>query len=119
MPATLRERPLGIVCVFSDGSRAEFSLHAPDGTQLGRDLLVGLVELVHPHGTVDAASTVEKFVRAARNMVTTLAESGFTGGARELSRAKLTEYWMAATVPAEACTRRMLQGFDIATGGLV
>lgn len=119
MPATLVEAPLGISCTFSDGSRATFNLGTPDDSQLGRDLLVGLAEIVHPHGAVDAASTVEKFVRAARNMVTILAGSGFTGGAGELTRAKLTEYWMAATVPAEACTRRMLQGLDATTGGLV
>ncbi|MDA8302809.1 MAG: hypothetical protein M0005_15020 [Actinomycetota bacterium] len=118
MPATLREQPLGVSCVFSDGSPAELSLHAPGGAQLGRDLLVGLVELVHPHGTVDKASTVNHYLRAARHMVATLAGQGFVGGAGELTRAKLAEYWMAATVPVEACTRAMLAGFDVATAGL-
>ncbi|MGH9058013.1 MAG: hypothetical protein ACRDZY_00630 [Acidimicrobiales bacterium] len=85
---------------------------------LARDLLVGLAELVHPHGSVDAASTVGQYLRAARHMVATLAEGGFTGGAGELTRAKLAEYWMGATASTEACTRRMLVGFDTATGGL-
>ena len=118
MPATLVERPLGIIATFSDGRRSELCLRGPDGSRLGRDLLVGLVELVHPHGSVDAASTVEQYLRAARNMVTVLAEHGFVGGAAELSRTRLAEYWMGAAVRDEACTRRMLQGFHAATGTL-
>ena len=118
MPATLRERPLGICCSFSNGSRAELDLGAPEGSRLGRDLLVGLASLVHPHGSVDAASTVSHYLRAARHMVATLAGQGFVGGAGELTRAKLAEYWMAATVPFEACTRAMLVAFDAENGGL-
>jgi len=117
MPATVWEGPLGIACVFSDGSRAVFALGSAE-SRLGRDLLVGLVELVHPHGAVDAASTVAKYVRAARAMVVSLGERGFSAGAAELTRPKLAEYWMGATVPTEACTRKMLAGFDAATGGL-
>jgi hypothetical protein len=82
---------------------------------LARDLLTGLVELIHPHGTVNAASSVDFFVRALRNMVTTLAERGFLGGAGQLTRPQLAEYWMGTTVRWEACTRRMLQGFDSTT----
>lgn len=118
MPATLSEGPLAISCLFSDGSRAEVHLGIADGAALGRDLLVGLGELVHPHGTVDAAGTVEEYVLGARDMVRTLAGRGFSGGAGELTAGKLTEYWMGAGVRAEACTRRMLVGFDTATGGL-
>ena len=132
MPASLVEQPLGIVCVFSDGSRAEFCL---DGLaeprlardllvglaepRLARDLLVGLAELIHPHGTVDAAGSVRHFVSAIRHMVRVLAQRGFSGGADQLSRATLLEYWMSASVGRESCTRRMLQGFDTVTGGLV
>jgi hypothetical protein len=118
MPATLIDAPLGISCVFSDGSRAEVTLHAAADGRLGRDLLVGLTELIHPHGRVDQGSTVVIYVRAARNMITALAGRGFGGGAGELSAAKLTGYWMGATGPVEACTRRMLLGFDAGTGGL-
>lgn len=118
MPATLSEGPLGISCVFSDGRRAEHVLDGLGGAKLGRDLLVGLAELVHPHGTVDAASTVDQYVGSARHMVGWLAGRGFTGGAGELTAGKLIEYWMGATVSREACTRRMLQGFDTATGAL-
>ena len=118
MPASLVERPLGIRCTFSDGSRAELALRGLDGSPLARDLLVGLANLVHPHGSVDAASTAAQYVRAARDMVTSFVGRGFTGGAGELGRARLAEYWMGTTGPREACTRRMLVGFDAATGGL-
>jgi hypothetical protein len=118
MPACLAEEPLGIACVFSDGSRAEFGLDGLPAPRLAQDLLVGLVELVHPHGSVDAAGTVGHYVLAVRNMVRALAVRGFAGGAGHLSRAKLMEYWLGASGGQEACTRRMLHGFDQATGGL-
>src|SRR5712692_8044745 len=101
MPAAVSGQPPRLTCVFSDGSRATFSLGTPDSIRLGGDLLVGLAELVHPHGTVDAASTVGQYIRAARRMATTLAEQGFTGGAGELTRTRLAEYWMSATVSDE------------------
>ena len=117
MPATLTDGGTGISCVFSDASTARFALDAT-GAQLGRDLLVGLVELVHPHGSVNQASTAAIYVKAARDMVVWLAAHGFGGGAGELTAAKLTEYWMGATSAQEACTRRMLAGFDNQTGAL-
>jgi len=104
--------------VFSDGSTAEFSLDGLPCPSLSRDLLVGLVELIHPHGSVDAAGSVNHYVLAIRNMVRTLAERGFTGGAAELRRPQVAEYWMGATGPREACTRRMLQALDVVTGDL-
>jgi hypothetical protein len=118
MPATLVEQPLGISCVFSGGRTAEFCLVGLPEPQLARDLMIGLIELIHPHGTVDSAGSVAHFVSAARGMVRTLAEQGFRGGAGQLSRAQLARYWMGASVARESCTRRMLEGFDIATGGL-
>ena len=118
MPATIVEEPLGIACVFSDGSTAQFSLEGLGCPELARDLLVGLTELIHPHGTVNAAASVDFFVRALRNMVTTLAAGGFVGGAAGLTRPRLAEYWMGTTVRWEACTRRMLRGFGDATGEL-
>jgi hypothetical protein len=118
MPATVTEDPLGIACVFSDGSRAEFSFDTSANPQLVRDLVAGLVELIHPHGTVDAAGTVLAYALALRNMVTTLAGRGFTGGAGALTRGRLAEYWMGTTATREACTRRMLEAFDTTTGGL-
>jgi hypothetical protein len=118
MPARLLENPLGISCVFSDGRSGEFTLADAANPQLARDLLVGLAELVHPHGTVDAAGSVRHYVRAVRGMVTTLAERGFTAGAAGLRRGQLAEYWMGTGTAREAHTRRMLLGFAAAGGRL-
>src|SRR5680860_681911 len=108
MPATMVSDPLGIACVFSDGSTTRFAL----------DALPGLVELIHPHGAVDAAGSVNHYVQSIRDMARKLAGRGFTGRVADLRRAQLAQYWMAATGPREACTRRMLQGFHAAGGQL-
>ncbi|EQD42982.1 hypothetical protein B2A_10080, partial [mine drainage metagenome] len=110
--------PLRISCSFSDGSRVELTLDARGCPLLGKDLLVGLAELVHPHGRLDGAGTLRHYVQAARRMVASFAARGFTGGARELTRGGLAEYFMGAGTHDEACTRRMLVGFDEAVGGL-
>lgn len=116
MPAMLTDEPLGIACVFSNGSRAEFSLDGLPNPRLARDLACGLAELVHPHGTVDAAGSVMHYVSSARHMVRTLASRGFTGGAGQLSRGLLAEYWMGTSMGREAHTRHMILGFT-ADGG--
>jgi hypothetical protein len=118
MPATVAEDPPGIWCMFSDGSTAEFSLDALPCPDLVSDLLAGLAELIHPHGCVDAAGSVNHFVLAIRELVRALAGRGFTGRAADLRRPQLAEYWMSATGPREACTRRVLQAFHAVTGEL-
>ena len=55
MPATVTADPPGIGCVFSDGSTARFALDGLPCPGLVADLLTGLAELIHPHGSVDAA----------------------------------------------------------------
>ncbi len=109
MPATVTDGPLGIACVFSDGSAATFSLDGLPCPALARDLLDGLADLIHPHGTVDTAGSVTHYVQSVRDMTRKLAARGFTGGAPDLRRPLAAEYWLAATGPREACTRRMLQ----------
>ena len=118
MPATMVTDPLGIACVFSDGSTALFDLVGLLCPELVADLLAGLVELIHPHGTVDAAGSVNHYVQSIRDMARKLAGLGFTGGVADLRRPLLAQYWMAATGPREACTRRLLQGFHAAGGQL-
>lgn len=118
MPATVIDDPLGIECVFSDGSTARFDLADLPCPQLARDLVVGLVELIHPHGTVDAAGSITHYAQSIRHLTRTLAARGFTGGAADLRRVHMAEYWMAASGPKEACTRRMLHGFQVAGGNL-
>lgn len=46
MPTRVVDNPLGLSCVFSDGSRAEFDLEGTGNSRLARDLAVGLVELI-------------------------------------------------------------------------
>jgi len=118
MPAGLLEDPLGIACVFSDGRRCSRRLGEHGDPRLARDLLCGLAELVHPHGTLDAEGTLSGYLTAARHLVGTLAGRGFAGGAGQLTRGVVVEYWMGAAFNYEACTRRMLRAFDVATGGL-
>jgi hypothetical protein len=118
MPARVLDDPLGIACVFSDGQKLNRVFGKVANPQLARDLLRGLVELVHPHGTVDAAGTLGGYLTAARHLVTVLAGRGFVGGAGELTRPVLVEYWMGVAFNYEAATRRMLRGFDTVTGGL-
>lgn len=118
MPATIIDDPLGIDCVFSDGTTAQFDLDGLPNPALARDLLVGLVELIHPHGTVDVAGSVALYVQSIRGMTRKLAEAEFTGRAIDLRRGQLAEYWMAASGPREAHARRMLQAFHAVTGEL-
>ena len=60
MTATVSDSPLGIWCVFSDGSTAQFDLEGLPCPGLAADLLAGLAELVHPHGSIDAAAVSVK-----------------------------------------------------------
>ncbi|MGP3941879.1 hypothetical protein [Streptomyces sp. 6N106] len=83
------------------------------------DLLTGLVELIHPHGSLDTANSVDLCLPPIRNLAQGLAALGFSGGAAELRRGLLIEYWMATRkFRWEGFTRRMLKGFDTATGRL-
>src|SRR5712691_9477517 len=118
MPARLLDDPMGIACVFSDGRRCSRTPGETANQQLARDLLSGLADLVHPHGTVDAEGTLGGYLTAARHLARALAGAGFTGGAAQLTRGVLIEYWMGAAFNYEACTRRMLRAFDAATGAL-
>ena len=118
MPAEVLDDPLGISCVFSNGSRLTVTLGDTANPRLARDLLAGLAELVHPHGTVDAAGSVRHYLSALGGMVTALAGRGFTGSAADLHRAQVAEFWMGTTGAREACSRRMLLGFAAAGGTL-
>lgn len=84
MPAAVTDDPLGIECVFSDGSTARFDLVGLPCPELTRDLVAGLVELIHPHGTIDAAGSVTHYAQSIRHLTRTLAGPGFTGGAAVL-----------------------------------
>src|SRR6266702_2002277 len=110
MPAEVTTGPLGIACVFSDGTSARFGLDGLSCPELARDLLAGLVELVHPHGTVDSAGSVGHYVQSVRHMARHLAAGGFTGGASDLRRAQVAQYWVAASGPMEARLAELAAG---------
>jgi hypothetical protein len=118
MPTMVTDDPLGITCVFSDGTRAEFGLEGLPNPRLVRDLAAGLVELIHPHGSVDSARTVAAYLLALRRMVDRLAEQGFTGGADQLRRGQLAQFWMAGPAPLEALTRALVEGYARFGGSL-
>ena len=118
MPTMVTDDPLVLACVFSDGSRAKFDLTGLPNPRLARDLATGLVELIHPHGSADTAGTVIGYVRSLRKMVRTLADQGFSGGADELRRGHLAQFWMAGPTRLEALTRALVQGYARSGGAI-
>lgn len=118
MPTMVVDDPLGITCVFSDGTRAEFDLVGLPNAQLARDLAAGLVELIHPHGNVDAEGTVAAYLLALRRMVDRFTKQGHTGGAGQLRRGQLAEFWMAGPTQLEAATRALVEGYARSGGRL-
>jgi hypothetical protein len=116
MPAELLEYPAGISCVFSDGRRCRRTVAAEPG-ELVRDLLEGLASMVHPHGSIDAPSTLGNYTAAVSDMARFMRERGARDGIGRLSRGLLAEYWMQAGRFRESATRRMVVSFDAARGG--
>jgi hypothetical protein len=114
MPAELLEDPAGISCVFSDGRRYRHAV-AAEPAELVRDMLAGLAALVHPHGPLDSPSTVSTYVQGIADIAAFMRERGADGGAAQLPRRLLAEYWMQGDRSRESVTRRMLASFS-ATG---
>ncbi len=116
MPATVTEDPLGLHCIFSDGSeiRQPVSVRKPIRYPLlVRTLLEGATDLVHPHGRVDSADSISMHFQAIRQIDTWLADVGFTGSASALTRALLAQYWMSGVRPSlESAQRAMLSCAD-------
>ena len=117
MPAELLESPAGISCVFSDGRRYRRTVAVVEPAALASDLLAGLAAMVHPHGSVDSPGTVISYLLGLRDMARFMRDRGAGGGAGQLSRGLLAEYWMQAGRLRESLTRRMLVSFDTASGG--
>src|SRR5579859_3039529 len=118
MPAVVVEGALSSRCVCGEGSSAGFSLDRLPSPRLARDLAAGLAELVHPHGSVDTAGSVDHYVRSLRTMVRALAEQGFDGGAGDLRRGQAAQFWMAGPTHVEAMTRSLVEGFARSGGVL-
>lgn len=119
MPAITLLDPPRIRCLFSDGTKAEFTIDGLPCPQLVSDLLTGLAELIHPHGSIDSAGSVDLCLPPIRNLAVSLAAQDFHGGAAQLRRRLLIEYWMQTrSFRWENRLRRMLKGFDTATASL-
>ncbi|MEO3830207.1 hypothetical protein [Actinomadura sp. B10D3] len=67
--------------------------------------------MIHPHGTVDAAGSVDHYVQSIRDMARKLAGRGLTGRAADLRRTPLAEYWRRPPTRG----RHALAGADIKT----
>jgi len=119
MPAELIDDPLGIEFVYTARrTTATVRIGKTCNPQLAREMLIGLTHLVHPHGPIDELKTFQQYVTAIRRFVAELAERGHTGGAADLSRARLAEYWMGASNAREYKTRRMVAALDRETSVL-
>ncbi|MFI5681477.1 hypothetical protein [Streptomyces cellulosae] len=113
MPAYLVQDPLGVTCTFSKGRvrSLTLTLAEPYRGALSQDLVAGLVSLVHPHGRVDSAGLVRDHFLSIRQMVDAL--GGRTPrGARDLTVAMLSEFWLAHSNRTERHTRAMLLGLE-------
>lgn len=118
MAAQLLEEPARLVCWFTRGTTATIELPERENPQLVRDMANGLIGLIHPHGRVDAETTVEEFVRAMRLFAAAMAKRGHVGGAAELTRPALVEQLWATGHRHESMIRRMLAAFDQDTQAL-
>lgn len=116
MPATVTLDPLGVHCIFSDGSeyrRRLRVLRPVELPELARTLLEGATDLVHPHGQVDSAGGFDLYLTAVRGFTDWLVEFGFSGGACDLTRALLARYWRQGVRSSqESALRAMLRCAD-------
>ena len=79
-------------------------LRADASEQLGRNLLTGLAELVHPHGTVDSEGSIRHYVSALRVMDAALVLHVHHVGA-------LVETNRTAVLPSSAARRAITRRF--------
>ncbi|MFF3327682.1 hypothetical protein [Streptomyces sp. NPDC002889] len=118
MTATVLHDPVGIAYTSADGVDRQRLMPGSRCPQLSRDLMTALACLIHPHGRLATRSTVDKHLISASRLVLFLDARGFTGGAGDLSRTDLIEFWMSARYADERNTRVLLRAWDDETGGL-
>lgn len=112
MPAEVITDPVPcLVYVVRDGSRKGW-VDGEQCPQLALDLLVGAANLVHPHGKLNSRSAVDKVLIAIRRLVKFASGRGFTGGAAELPRPLLVEFWMGCGSRNELSTKAVLRALD-------
>src|SRR5260370_37999398 len=118
MPAEVIEEPLGIACIFPSGTSTRRFAGAKDCPQLAGDLVAGLAGLVHPHGRIGSRSSIDRAMIAIRRLAAMLGAQGFRGGASQLSRVQLGEFFMGGSHADERASRAMRHNWGMATGGL-
>ncbi|MFC9822698.1 hypothetical protein ACFWG6_35135 [Streptomyces erythrochromogenes] len=114
MPASvIHDDPPTIFAKFTDGTSCTVRIRNSPNATLAGDLLLGLADLVKPHGDLDTTGSVEGYTTAIRHMCNKLAEAGFYGSAAALTRGRLSQFWMGAGHPVnEYKARAMLRRWD-------
>ncbi|MFI2435543.1 hypothetical protein [Streptomyces sp. NPDC018693] len=112
MSAEMIDAPLGLSCNFTRGTRAVIVVDDGHNPQLARELLTGLLPLIHPHGRLDSQQSIQRFTRAISWFTAALADEGYTGGAAGLTRARLAQAWWGSDHRRETAIRKMLAAFD-------
>lgn len=118
MPATVHRDPLRVECVFPGGEHTTLLIGRLPNRRLAEDLALGLASRVHPHGTIGTPRTATVYTVHLRHLVRALSAEGFAGGVADLTRAQMVRYWLANTFDREMYTRKLLLGFDAATGAI-
>lgn len=120
MAARVIADPLALACTVSRGRRRSFTLNLAylPCPAVVRELAEGLARLVHPHGELNAWTTLMHYRRGIAQLSRFLHQAGFTGGVGELSKGQLIEFWLAHPTATERLTRAMLRAFDEQAGAL-
>lgn len=118
MPAVVRRDPLAVEFAFSNGTRFMLKLHDLPCPEMVADMASGLAGLAHPHDQVDSRGTAQNYRVALKKLGIFLDSLGFSGGAGDLTRARLVEFWLGTNRHVESMTRRMLRSWNAETGAL-
>lgn len=110
MVTRVESDPLRIEFAFPDGAQWTGDLSRTENSVLSRELAEGMVQLVHPHGSVKRRHTAEQYCVTIRRFVSALDEAGFTGGLSNLRKSHVLSYWMAATPEHVARSKMLLRG---------
>jgi len=112
MPAEVEYQPVRVRFVFSDASTHVVRLDGLACPALVGQLAVGLANLAHPHGGLNAAKSVIEYRTRIGQLVRWLDQAGFTGTAADLIPAHLVGFWRSVSAECEATTRRLLRSVD-------
>jgi len=110
--------PPQIAYITDDGVHRSGVVEGKACPLLAVHLLAGLVSLIHPHGKLASRSAIDKHMAAARRLVSFASDRGFTGGAPQLGRGALVEFWLVCQHMDELGSRAMLKAWDEETRGL-